>query len=177
MPGCFVDAWERAAMNVRRRFCIDNQPSQGILSHTRFPEGDPLSVCSMTILNVVTHVWMELRFPRLRFISYVDNLELLGESASEVREGMRKLGQFVNLFDMEVDGPKTFFWSTTSDNRKALRDEEAPTCETARDLGGHMQYVVRRSKREKCLGMTWLWQKLRRSKAPKHHNQQNQKGG
>lgn len=88
----------------------------------------------MTILNVITHIWMELRFPKLTFISYVDNLELLGCSADKITEGT-KLGQFVNLFDMELDVPKTYYWLTSSLERKELRSNDVDTCEHVRDLG------------------------------------------
>eukprot|EP00438_Fugacium_kawagutii_P027093 Skav203913 [mRNA] locus=scaffold228:169390:172464:- [translate_table: standard] len=167
----FLDAWSRAISSVRRRFFIADQPSQGLRSSTGFPEGDPLSVCSMTILNIVSHRWLELRYPKLRLVSYVDNLELLGEDPIEVHEGMTKLGQFIELFDMELDAPKTFFWSNSSGARKELRNLGQPLREHARDLGGHMQYVYKKTNvtvKDKCLSMQWLWKRLSRSRAPKH---------
>eukprot|EP00438_Fugacium_kawagutii_P028053 Skav235471 [mRNA] locus=scaffold1269:186149:190810:+ [translate_table: standard] len=171
VPEGFVRTWEEFTGGLTRRFFIDHQPSGGVQSHTGFPEGDPLSVCAMALLNLVTHEWMDRRFPTLRFVSYVDNFQVLGPTASDVLEGLEKLTSFLGVMDIEIDTPKTFCWSTSPDERRQLRDAAAVVNPSSRDLGGHMQYIAKQTNltvAEKCLGLTDMWTRLKRSAAPRH---------
>eukprot|EP00438_Fugacium_kawagutii_P009864 Skav229361 [mRNA] locus=scaffold3209:151155:155840:- [translate_table: standard] len=171
IPSSFVNTWKAFTDGLTRRFFIDHQPSQGVQSSTGLPEGDPLSVCGMALLNLVTHAWMEQRFPSLRFLSYVDNFQLLGPNADEIMAGFDNLTQFLALVDVEIDSPKTFCWSTSPVERGHLRSAEASVVPAARDLGGHMQYIAQRSNktvREKCVNMQDMWHRLKRSPAPRY---------
>eukprot|EP00438_Fugacium_kawagutii_P014107 Skav225593 [mRNA] locus=scaffold1527:143456:147109:+ [translate_table: standard] len=168
----FILTWEAAVSSISRRFYVDSQPSEAVFSHTGFPEGCPLSVVAMTLINLATHRWLEERCPRVTMISYVDNIEIIGPTAALTTEAVYQLDQFIQLLDMELDTAKTYYWSSCPIERKALRTLEVPVWEQGRDLGGHMQYVARQTNQtvaSKCHSLEPLWGKLKRSRAPLAH--------
>ena len=167
-----IKAWEGAVQHIHRRFFIRQQPSQGVLSCTGFPEGDPLSVVAMAIANIVVHELMAFKHPEVEMQSYVDNIELIGSHAIAISDAFSSLQDFCWLLDVEVDLQKTLVWSTDSESRKEFRQGPLALESSARDLGGHMQYTAARgnfSVRKKCEELSQLWPSLRRSGAPRMH--------
>ena len=168
-PG-IIRAWKGAIGGIRRRFFVRMQPSQGVLSSTGFPEGDPLSVTAMALANIVVHSLIENRHPQIELQTYVDNIELLGQDAVSVTNAFESLQDFCSLLDIEVDINKTYMWSTNSHDRKELGQTDHKVEYSARDLGGHMQYSAYKTNatvRTKCEKVAELWPKLNRSPAPK----------
>ena len=165
-------AWEGAVKEVKRRFFIRQQPSEGVPSCTGFPEGDPLSVVAMAIANIVVHELMAFKHPDVEMQSYVDNIELISESATSITNAFSSLQDFCWLLDVEVDRQKTFVWSTDPTSRSEFRSGELTMESSARDLGGHMQYTASHSNasvRKKCEDLGQLWPYLKRSGAPREH--------
>ncbi len=170
-PG-ILRAWQGAIQSIRRRFFVRMQPSQGVLSFTGFPEGDPLSVTAMALANIVVHSLMENRHPHIELQTYVDNIEILGQSALSVTTAFESLQEFCWLLDLEVDINKTHMWSTSSIDRKEIAQTDHKLAYSARDLGGHMQYAAYKTNatvRSKCESVCDMWPKLNRSPAPKEH--------
>lgn len=149
---------------------IDGQPSVGVQATSGFPEGCPLSVCSMALVNVVIHQWFQIRHPRLELLTYVDNIELVGDETPEIDQGLQSLDNFVHLLGMELDKKKTYCWSTAPETRRDLRNQNWEVVPSSRDLGGHMQYNAQRANstvHNKCRAIKELWPKLARSRAPR----------
>ena len=170
-PG-ILRAWQGAIGKIRRRFFVRMQPSQGVTSATGFPEGDPLSVTAMALANIVIHMLLAQRHPASELQTYVDNIEILDNSAIAVTNAFNSLKDFCWLLDIEVDEKKTYMWSTSSHSRKELATTDHHVAHSARDLGGHMQYSAYKTNvtvRSKCEALQELWPKLNRSPAPREH--------
>ena len=171
LPAGIVRAWASAAGSITRRFVVHGQPSQGLQSTTGLPEGCALSVCGMALCNLLVHKWMELKHPRTELLTYVDNIELVSETVEENAESFQSLNQIYEILDLELDESKTYWWSTDSSQRAVIRQHQYPLKESARDMGGHMQYNAKRGNatvKQKCDDIKCLWPRLGRSKAPYH---------
>lgn len=171
-PESLIRTWEAATEGISRRFYVEGQPSEAVLSHTGFAEGCQLSVVAMALTNLIRHRWMEERCPAITMTTYVDNIELQGPDAMSVAEAVHQLDQFVQQLDMELDAKKTYYWSTNAADRQQLRAWEQPVWEQGRDLGGHLQYIGRQTNStvtSKCQSLQPMWGKLKRSRAPLPH--------
>ena len=162
-------AWSQALIQLERRFQIQQCVGPAQRSCTGFPEGCALSVVSMLAINLVGHAYIKLRFPSVTLWTYVDNLELTGEDASEVSRAVQGLTSFTRLLDVAIDEAKTYTWSVSAAERQTLRAEALPTKLQARDLGGHMTYSMCNSNAtitQRCQQADPLWNRLARSTAP-----------
>lgn len=166
-----IRAWASAAGSITRRFMIHGQPSNGLRSTTGLPEGCALSVCGMALCNLLVHKWMELKHPEVELLTYVDNIELVSQSTAEILSSHRSLKQIYEILDLELDGNKTYLWSTDANQRSTIREHDFAPQESARDMGGHMQYNAKRGNavvKAKCEDAKSLWPRLARSRAPHH---------
>lgn len=93
--------------------------------------------------NIGLHHFVAMHSPHTGMLSYVDNWEALHSDATEVLESFDRIQQFADIMDLRLDLPKTYFWSTSSDDRTLLRNDGRITSYGARDLGGQMQYCCR----------------------------------
>lgn len=161
-------AWANALTTMHRRFKIHNCVGPPVLSTTGFAEGDALSVTAMLGANLACHAWFRLRFPSLTLWSYVDNIEITGESAEQIEAGLHGLQRFSDLMDIQIDEKKTYVWSSNANDRKTLKHSNFVIKHWARDLGGHMQYslqVTNSTIATRCNSMEPLWGRLARSPA------------
>ena len=81
LPERIIRPWSGFLARLHRRFQVHNQLSQAHLSNTGFPEGCPMSVTAMVILDWNMHIYMQCFCPLVRTISYVDNIILLSAQA------------------------------------------------------------------------------------------------
>eukprot|EP00435_Cladocopium_sp_Y103_P026669 s1004_g6.t1 len=61
VPLGFVRAWHDAISGIQRHFLVEGACSPGIFACTGYPEGDPLSVAGMALLNAAMHYMAEDR--------------------------------------------------------------------------------------------------------------------
>ena len=169
IPTEILRAWSSATVHMERRFKIHNKVGPPEVSSTGYAEGCALSVVAMLGFNFLNHCWCALKQPRIQLWSYVDNIEILGDNAQEIIDGMQELAFFCKGMDVDIDHAKSYTWSINADARKALRNQSHNVVHSIRDLGCHMQYgrkVTNFTVTAKCLAMGPLWNKLARSLAP-----------
>lgn len=169
IPSAFMTSWHQAVHNLERRFVIHGQTSAAIHGVTGYPEGDPLSVVSMTLINVYMHAFLDANCRPSQVISYVDNWEGTSSSATMVAEMIRQFDQFATSIDIKVDHRKTVGWSTATEGRKTIKQDGIKVEYACRDLGGHLALCRRRTiftvhNRIASNHPTWTW--LKRSVAP-----------
>ena len=169
LPLPLINTWHAAVAGVRRHFVVDGATGPPLSSTTGFPEGDPLSVVAMFLLNVAFHQYMDHSLDTVTTWSYVDNWETSGTFVDDVSSSPNQMIKFAEMLDLQLDVKKLFAWSTDATSRRLLRDNGLVVQHHARDLGGHMCY----SKQNTCytikgrlasLTSFWLW--VRRSMAP-----------
>eukprot|EP00438_Fugacium_kawagutii_P010614 Skav227438 [mRNA] locus=scaffold203:353322:355775:- [translate_table: standard] len=120
----------------------------------------------MAILNHVIHRYMEVASPAATFSSYVDNFEAEACSVQTADIAFRHLQGICTLLDLQLDREKTTRWSTTADGRSELRSMNIVPQHAMRDLGGHMQFIARRSNFtlvQRIKALDDFWPKLARS--------------
>ena len=154
-------AWSQAQALValERRFTIHQCVGPPLRSSSGFAEGCGLSVVAMLGANIIAHQYMVRRYPAIMLWSFVDNWELTGQTADQVDQAM----------DVRIDSSKSYTWSVSADQRKALRNQDHQVKLAAKDLGGHVQYsqvVTNSTITQRCLQLKELWGKLARSLAP-----------
>ena len=160
--------WHKCLIQLKRRFRVGAAVSPGLQSTTGFAEGDPLSVCSMILINIAAHHWLRSKVPQVRYLNYVDNLETVGESTTEIRQSFASLDDFCRSLDIDLDGKKTIYWALSAESRKDLKAHGLPVVLAARDLGGHMAYCKRRTNATitaRFDQLPLIWSRLARSLA------------
>ena len=169
LPIKLINAWHAAVSGVQRHFVVDGATGPPLSSTTGFPEGDPLSVVAMFLLNIAFHCFMDSSLGTTTTWSYVDNWETSGRSIEEIRASSESMQSYADMLDLQLDSKKLFFWSTDGVSRRQLRSANLPVQHHARDLGGHMCYTKQNTSytvraRLSSLAPFWLW--VGRSIAP-----------
>ena len=169
LPAHLVFAWHSAIHNMERRFVVDGATGPSIRGVTGFPEGDPLSVVSMVLLNSALHHYMDRHSPSSELLTYVDNYELVGTDPLQCLDALGHLRSFVQLVDLELDEAKLYSWSTSKAGRQAIRAQGGKVLLSCRDLGGHVNYSKKNSMytlKNRMIELADFWTWLRRSQAP-----------
>ena len=143
LPVNIVRAWQGALTRLQRRFKIRGSVSPGLGSTTGFPEGDGLSCTAVAILGISFHRFMLHKAPDVRAITYVDNLAGVSDSCSAVISAWGAFQEWAQAWDLQLD--KTVAWSTCPVGRRNLRLAGFQVVLDGPDLGGHMQYALRRT--------------------------------
>eukprot|EP00438_Fugacium_kawagutii_P025977 Skav226705 [mRNA] locus=scaffold3811:49529:53953:- [translate_table: standard] len=165
----FMRTWIQNLRFVERRFVVRGACSEEHLSSSGFPEGDPLSVVGMMVVNIAMHKIVEGKSPSCRVHTFVDNWEITSSCPHALLDGHRHLENFASEIAVQLDVRKTYGWSTDTEARKKLKQDGLSVKYHERDLGGHVGFsrlhtnytIVDRMKVHKPM---WTW--LRRSFAP-----------
>ena len=140
LPAPIIKAWRAGVDALERRFRIRNEIGQATTACTGFAEGDPLSCVAITIMDFCFHLYLSRYAPRCQAISYVDNLELLGHSGSELHQAYLVMETFLEAWDLEQDSKKCFTWAVDVPTRKLLRGLGHQVALASKDLGSQMNY-------------------------------------
>ena len=140
LPDRVCVPWYRGLMHLQRRFVVTGLTGPAIGSSTGFPEGDPLSVVGMYLVNLVMTASLSHRCPRIIPWSYVDDWQLLVRHTDDAIHGYAVVCEFTQALQLPLDAAKSFFWATTSEERSRLRQGPLPVKLHARNLGGHISY-------------------------------------
>ena len=143
IPPPILHAWSSFLDKVQRRFLLHHHLSMPVMSDWGMPEGCGMSVVAMTLIDWCWDRYQEVFAPSSVPISYVDNYEILAHSLGELMTGFASLQSFMDMWALELDGPKTFFWSTAAPDRQTLRGLGKDVRLEAPDLGGAMTYSRR----------------------------------
>ena len=169
LPHRLLDAWSQFLDRFERHFVLHGHFGPAITSNWGMPEGCGLSVVAMSLIDWCWDVYQSVFAPATVPLSYVDNYEVLARSIGELLTGFATLQTFMELWFLDLDGPKTYFWSTSSSDRQALRGLGKTVCLQHADLGGAMTYCRRTSigsQQSRLDSLQPLWSRLRRSAAP-----------
>ena len=140
-----IQAWANALHQMERAFSVHGTIGPPLTTTTGFAEGCGLSCAAMLLCNIALSRWLYIRFPSVKLWSYVDNLELRGNSIADVHQGLQLMTQFCHLLDLQLDEAKTYYWSNDAAERHAARQSHLMLQASARDLGAHMEYGHRKT--------------------------------
>ena len=169
LPSSLLSAWSRFLAGFERHFLLRDHFGPPISSNWGLPEGCGLSVVAMTIIDWCWDIYQSVFAPATVPLSYVDNYEVLAHSIGELLTGYATLETFMELWALELDGSKTYFWSTSTSDRGALRSLGKTVCLQRADLGGAMTYSRRNgmgSQRARLDSLQPMWSRLKRSFVP-----------
>eukprot|EP00435_Cladocopium_sp_Y103_P018213 s3515_g4.t1 len=169
LPWQLCNAWKKFLETFTRRFDVHGCLGSELRSSSGFPEGCPLSIVSMLMVNWSYHVYMKIFCPRVCSYSFVDNLTLAAQQVEALVRAFFALQTICGLFGLSTDAEKTYVWALTKSSRDQLHTLGFPCLSDASELGGAMTFGL--SKRTRILrlrGSTLQprWLKLKRSLAP-----------
>ena len=169
LPLAFVRTWHSALSNLQRHFVVGGAVSGPIWSSNGYPEGDPLSVVAMVLLNLAMHTALNQSRPMTQVLTFVDNWEGTSCDVVETHQAFLDMKAFADSVEVPLDHKKTVFWANNASDRKWLREHDQPVVLHGTDLGGHLNYSRRftnytsRARIEKNAA---FWGALARSAAP-----------
>eukprot|EP00435_Cladocopium_sp_Y103_P032314 s106_g8.t1 len=169
LPLSLLNAWRKFLGSFVRRFDLRGCVGDEIASDSGFPEGDPLSIIAMLVVNWGYHVYMHQFVPRVQAYSFVDNLTLAARDALVVIQGYFAMVTFSALCGLSLDMEKTYVWGLQRDLRNVLGQLGFPCVFEASELGSSMTYgakIRNRLLKHRGLGMDEKWKKLACSMAP-----------
>ena len=121
LPSPLLSAWSRFLGDFERHFLLQDHCGPPIGSNWGLPEGCGLSVVAMTVIDWCWDVYQSVFAPSTVPMSYVDNYEVLANSIGELLTGFATFETFMELWTLDLDSSKTFFWSTTASDRASPR--------------------------------------------------------
>lgn len=168
VPAALIRPWFGAISQLERRFTIGGCTGPVCRGVTGFPEGDPLSVCSMFMINIAMYYWVERQTTSATVYTFVDNIEVTNDHAEETDHSIRVVQDFCQLLDLDLDEAKTMCWAATAESRQFLRQRGWHVAKYSRDLGGHVAYCKQHTNStvtERCSALQPFWGLLLRSPA------------
>ena len=169
IPNQILRPWATVITGLERRFVITGGAGPGLKSTTGFPEGDPLSVASMFLVNLALFEGVKISTPRVQLWSFVDNLETTGPTPEEVLDSLEITREFCTEFDIQLDESETICWATNASSREYMRLSGCRVVFDTRDLGGQLLFCRRHTSkvvRARVTGLADFWPRLARSPAP-----------
>ena len=137
-----LNAWASALNGMSRRFWVNGSVSRGIPSNRGYPEGCGMSCLAMLLLTQLWHEWVHDSCQMCKPMSFVDNWEVLCNSAESVKQAFQKTLEFTRALDISVDAQKTFTWAVQAQDRKLLRQDNFNVVHDIRDLGAHAVFSL-----------------------------------
>lgn len=173
LPEQILRPWYHAITGLERRFVITGGSGPGLRSKTGFPEGDPFSVTSMYLVNLVLFEWVKLDTPRILLWSFVDNLETTGEPPEETLDSLISIKSFCDALDIQLDTAKTICWATETGAREYMRLSRQNVVYDTKDLGGQLVFCRRHTNkvvRARATSLTDYWSKLAQTERDQHES-------
>ena len=102
-PKQLLNAWGKFLATFERRFDIRGCIGDSVLSDSGFPEGDPLSIVAMLLVNWGYHVYMKIFAPKVQAFSFVDNLTLAAQQSTHVIQGYFAMLTYSALLGLSLD--------------------------------------------------------------------------
>ena len=169
IPFQVVVGWSGALAGFARFFRIRDSYSAPVDSFTGYPEGCALSCVSMVITNALFHGWYQATMPSICPVSFVDDWQLLANSADQVAASIRHLDALCGHLDLLLDRKKTFSWSVTPDGRRTLHQDGLHVAKGATILGAQAQFtlqVMNQTMQRRVESLLPLFERLRLSQSP-----------
>ncbi len=169
IPSFFTQTWLRALHNMERRFVINGNVGRPLHTTCGYPEGDPLSVCAMFLVNISLHNYLAAQKPTITTWTFVDDWQFTGEDEEDIDTGFSFVKNFTDMLDLDLDQNKCFVWGTTAAIRDGFRKLHKNVRRHERNLGGHISYCkvpTNYTLRDRIASFEQTWTWLKRSKAP-----------
>ena len=169
LPNQLIVPWCQAVTCLQRRFKVDGGVSRSVHATCGLPEGDPLSVVGMFLINLAFSAVITKVHPSLSAWTFVDDWQLVGHDDDELLEGVGTMKQFVSHLTLDLDLRKTYVWGTTYASRKRLKNSGMNLKYHAKNLGGQMCYskaVTNANIQQRIRASEDFWTWLKRSPAP-----------
>ena len=169
LPAKFVKAWHHALLRIQRHFVVAGAVSGPVWSTNGYPEGDPLSVVAMVLVNLAMHAIVANVSPVSQVMTFVDNWEGISHDVALTCRTFAAMEEFAVSIDLQLDQKKTMFWANNADDRKTLRQLDKQVILHGSDLGGHLNYsrkMTNYSSRARIEKNAAFWGALMRSAAP-----------
>ena len=168
LPLQFVRAWHNSLAQVRRHFIVQGACSEAVWSTTGYPEGDPLSVVAMVLVNIALHSFLSEVCPSADVHTFVDNWEATARDPEVTQRAYAGMEEFAHMVHLQLDVPKTHFWATQAVDRKSLRNQNHRVILHTKDLGAQVNYTRRFTNhvsRTRIAKTRAFWGQLARSSA------------
>ena len=142
IPAPMVSFWLGSLKNLHRSFQVHDHLGPPLHSTTGIPEGDPLSVLDVCLLQ-----------PCVAPTAYVDNLAWSTDLQECHGPALDQLQSLVNATKMQIDWGKTYFWATHAAQRAWWKKGSShllppgisvPVFHQVRELGSHLNFCKRR---------------------------------
>eukprot|EP00438_Fugacium_kawagutii_P020571 Skav226934 [mRNA] locus=scaffold965:110011:119532:+ [translate_table: standard] len=169
VPSCVTSPWKAFLDGCSRSFKVRNALSPATRSSCGMPEGDALSVFAMVQLGWVWHIYMRHFCPRVRSLSFVDNLSLVADCPFDLAHGWVCLNTFFELWNLRVDLGKSYCWGLSKFFRDQLACFPIDVVPHSRELGGILSFSKRQHTgilNTRVSAMLPRWDLLRASQAP-----------
>ena len=169
LPERLLHPWHDFLASFTRRFQVHNHLSCALDSKVGFAEGDPISVAAMALLDWSLHVYMDQLAPRVRTLSFVDNISLLSNDLGCLLQSFFALLAYQQLWGLTTDIDKSYSWSTSPAWRSAFKPLGIKVVEDASELGGSLSLCASIRVRiflARGKNLERKWQRLRLSRAP-----------
>ena len=153
IPSRLTSPWKKFLSTFRRCFSVHGQLSDAYTSNTGFPEGCPLSVAAMAVLDWSTHAYLARFNPEARLRSFVDNLTITATAARQVAGAFCTLRTYLHLWGLQLDEQKTYTWGTTTATRRAF---DFPSFRTLVSWAAQSATACRNATGSSCnVGLGW----------------------
>ena len=169
LPLAFVRSWHLALDRLQRHFVVSGAVSGPVWSTNGYPEGDPLSVVAMVLLNLAMHSHLATSSPLAKVLTFVDNWEGICPDPEGTLQTFAVMKEFADSVDLQLDQKKTVFWANQAGDRSWLRKHDQRVVLHGTDLGGHLNYSRRftnYTSRARIDKNAAFWGSLTRSAAP-----------
>ena len=94
---------------MTRAFAAQQAVGRDNFSTNGFPEGDSLSRIALLVMSFSLHIYMSVYAPApTQTWSYVDNLQILGNSTGAVQQAFLVMQTWAQLFGLRLDLAKQF---------------------------------------------------------------------
>ena len=97
IPSRLTSPWKKFLSTFRRRFSVHGQLSDAYTSNTGIPEGCPLSVAAMAVLNWSMRAYLARFNPESRLRSFCENLTITATAARQVAGAFCTLRTYLRL--------------------------------------------------------------------------------
>eukprot|EP00438_Fugacium_kawagutii_P008967 Skav214288 [mRNA] locus=scaffold2257:201508:210505:- [translate_table: standard] len=169
LPVTLLNAWNKFLKQVVRCFDVHGCLGDPVTSCAGLPEGCPMSIIGMLMVNWCYHLYMQTFCPSVTAYSFVDNLTLAGEVAEHLLRAFFAMKEICSLFGLQIDEAKTYVWALTRRIRVGMLALGFPCFTDASELGGAMTYGrARRTRvlRHRGQQLHLRWKRLKSSSAP-----------
>ena len=107
IPLAVVRGWAGAVVACTRRFKVRHSVGPALIAVTGFPEGDPLSVVAMCLVDLALHWSVTSKVPGSCVSTYMDHWKATSSSSETTLAALDATVQFTAAWDIAIDPSKT----------------------------------------------------------------------